>query len=229
VDEIRVAPETRIAFVLEPRSLAADRFRYLRMRLRELRSAASVRTVLITSPQPQDGKSTVAANLATALAEHGKHPVLFLEADLHRPSLIRTLGLPTHAGLAECLADGISPLSLVRKVEPLGWYYLQAGIARVNPSELIQADSLGSVMDELTRHFEWIVIDTPPINVLADAALIARQADTSLMVVRADHTPKPDVTKACELIGTSRILGIVLNGADSTQAANEYTKYYSAS
>ena len=87
VEQVEVLPESRIVFHNEPRSPGADRFRYLRMRLRELWDAGKLRSLLITSPLPQDGKSTIALNLATALAEHGKRTVLLIEADLHHPTL----------------------------------------------------------------------------------------------------------------------------------------------
>src|SRR5688572_12527221 len=108
VEEVSLEAASRIVLLTDPRSLGADRFRYLRMHLREVRDAAKLRTLVITSALPREGKSTVAMNLATALSEGGKKYVLLIEADLYNPTIASGLGLATgRPGLAECLEDGI--------------------------------------------------------------------------------------------------------------------------
>ena len=102
-EEVHVHPGSRIVLHTDPLSPGADRFRFLRMCLRELWSAGKLRSLLITSALPLDGKSTIALNLATALAEGGKRSVLLLEADLHKPSLNEQLGLKARPGLTELL------------------------------------------------------------------------------------------------------------------------------
>src|SRR5579872_1127320 len=88
-----VHPESRMVVYTDPRSIGADRFRLARLRLKSLQATKGIKTILITSPLPGDGKSTVSLNLATALCENGKHPVLLLEADVYRPSLDKKLGI----------------------------------------------------------------------------------------------------------------------------------------
>jgi len=222
-----ITPETRIVVATDLSSPGADRFRFLRMRLRELRSAGNVRTLLVTSAVPKDGKSTVAMNLATVLADGGKSSVLLIEGDLHRPSVASALGITATRGLAECIEQSLNPLSVIQKVAPLNWYLLQAGSTQSNPTALLQDENLGAVMEVVRAHFDWVVIDTPPLAVLTDALLLGRYADTSLMVVRAGATPKPAVNEALSRLGTKHVFGIIVNGeAELNEAASRYAGYY---
>jgi len=224
VEEVRVEPESRILFHTNPRSPGADRFRLLRMRLRRLWEAGKLRTLLVTSPLPQDGKSTVALNLATALAENGQRSTLLIEADLHHPTITRRLGLRPWAGLAEYLESGLNPFSAVRRLEPLGWYLLPAGQPRNNPTELLQGDALSGLIRENSRHFDWIIIDSPPLTPLTDAVSLARHADASLLVVWAGRTPCEAVEESIALLGAEHVLGIILNGVEGLNRL--YSNYY---
>ena len=224
VEQVALQPESRVVFHSDPRGHGADRFRFLRMRLREFANVKKLKTILVTSPLPGDGKSTVALNLATVLEERGSLSVLLLEADLYRPSLTQTLGLATHSGLAECLESGLDPLSALRRLEPLGCYLLPAGQALGNPTEILQSERFTAVMQALSSYFDWVVIDSPPVAPLTDALLLARHADASLVVVRADRTPKEAAKAACALLGPKHVLGIVLNGVEGLNRL--YSKYY---
>jgi len=224
-EEVRILPESRIVVATNPRSPGADRFRLLRTRLRELKEVVTLQKLLITSPLPQDGKSTVILNLATVLAEHGKRSVLVLEADLYKPSLAQRLGLEVRHGLAECLEGGVDPMTALRRLEPLGWYLLPAGSARGNPTELLQSESVASVMRRLSPHFDWILIDTPPVAPLADAISLLRYVDAAMLVVRADQTPQEAVKHALETIGQKHVLGVIFNAAEGLNQS--YSAYYS--
>jgi Mrp family chromosome partitioning ATPase len=154
VENATISPDSRIVYFSDPDSPGADRFRLLRMRLWPLWESGKLKTLLITSPQPQDGKSTVVLNLATALAEQGQRKVLVIEGDLSRPSLSMHLGLPNREGLGQCLESGKDPLSLLRRIEPLGWYLLSAGDVGGNPAELLQSPILSEIFETVTRHFD---------------------------------------------------------------------------
>jgi capsular exopolysaccharide synthesis family protein len=227
VEEIDVEPLSRIVFHTDPRGLAADRFRFLRMRIRELSDAKKLKSLLITSALSLDGKSTVSLNLATALADRGRNAVLLLEADLYHPTLAQRLGLTTGPGLAECLASGLTPLSVVRRIEPLGCYFLPAGSQLANPSDLLHGDEFAKIMESLLPHFKWIVIDSPPVVPVADALALARQADASLLVVRAGQTPGDAVEAAMEALGPAHVMGVILNGVEGLDRLySKYNKYY---
>lgn len=223
-ERAQLQANSRVVFYTDPRSVAADRFRYLRMRLRELSDLGKLRSLLIASAVPQDGKSTTALNLATALAEEGKRAVLLIEADLHQPTLRKQLGLESAAGLAECLENGIEPMSLIRRIEPLGFYLLPAGEPSGNPTELLQPDTLATIMPKILARFDWVLFDSPPLIPLTDALALARQTDASLLVVRAGKSPRALVEKAFEHLGRKHVLGIVLNELPGIDRV--YSKYY---
>lgn len=230
VEMVQITPEQRLIVISEPRSPGADRFRYLRMRLRDLRGKAELKSLVITSPTPQDGKSTVAMNLATVLAESGRRQVLLVEADLHRPSLAKTLEVPTLPGLADCLEIGLDPLKAIRKIEPLHWYLLQAGTPQVNATELLQMESLPALLDTLKSHFDWVIVDTPPVAPLTDALCISRLVDAVLLVLRAGKTPQELVHDALGLLGPGKVAGLIFNGAEElNRLYDKYAGYYGGS
>jgi capsular exopolysaccharide synthesis family protein len=224
VASIQLAEETRLPTLSDSGGPVADRFRYLRMHLRELKSAANVRSLMITSPLPKDGKSTVVTNLATILAERGKRKVLVIDADLHHPTVAAGLGIPPRSGLAECLALSLDPVANLQKVEPLHWYLLQAGMTKDNPAELLQTEGLSRLIQRLSPLFAWILIDTPPVNPLTDALTISRQVDGTLLVVRANRTPRGEIDEALTRLGKKHVAGIILNAAEDVNRL--YKKYY---
>lgn len=224
VERVQIKPGSRLAQLIEPHSAGADRFRFLRMRLRELRGLAKLRSLTITSPMPGDGKSTTALSLATALAEGGQYPTLLIDADLHQSSLAANLALQPRPGLAECIQDGLDPMSKIVKVEPLAWHLLPAGKPRGNPTELLQSATLAEVIQRVSQYFDWILIDTPPLLPLTDALSLSRQVDAALLVVRAGRTSREAIEESIKLIGQKHVIGIVLNGAESVN--RHYSRYY---
>ncbi|MGH9400509.1 MAG: CpsD/CapB family tyrosine-protein kinase [Terriglobia bacterium] len=220
-----IRPESRIVVWDHPDTLAADRYRLLRMRLQKLQGGGKLRTLLVTSPLPQDGKSTVALNLATILADKGKTKVLLVEADLRRPSLAPRLGLERWAGLSDCLGHGSDPLPAVRRIKPLEFYLLPAGEPAGNPTELLQSERFTEVLQSMSDRFDWIIIDSPPTGPIADTLALKPRADACLLVVRAGKTPREGVEEAIRQFGPGFVIGIILNGLKGLD--REYSEYYS--
>lgn len=218
-----------VVFHTSPGSPAADRFRLLRMRLRSLSSKAKLRSVLVTSALPEDGKTTVALNLATALAEQRKRKVLLIDADLHRGGCIsERLGLKPHIGLKECLHDHLNPLAAIRSVEPFGWQLLQAGMLSVaHPTELLRPQDVSELLRKLVSHFDWIVLDSPPVLALTDGIALSHSVDGSLLVARAGRTSSKAVEDAIALLGRKNVVGLVLNGISrEAEPYSAYNQYY---
>lgn len=225
VEKVNLREDSRIVMQTDPRGPGAERFRFLRMCLRELWNAGKLRSLQIASPLPQDGKSTIALNLATALAEQGKRKVLLIEADLHRPTLSEQLGLQKRAvGLTSCLTGDADPVFAIRRLDPLGWYLLPAGESDENPTELLQREAFSTLLEKLTKTFDWVLFDSPPIIPLTDALSIARHTDASLLVARDGHTPRKAIEKAVAMLGRQRILGVVLNATEGLERL--YSGYY---
>ena len=217
-------PESRVVVHTDPRSIAGDRFRLARIRLKSLQATKGLKTLLITSPLPGDGKSTVSLNLATALAENGKHPVLLLEADVYRPSLVKKLGIKPWGGLSECYHEGTDPMQAIRRVEPLGFYMLPVGTSTEDDS-FLQTKFAGQLIDKLAKiSFSWIVIDAPPSTPVADILALKAHADATLLVVRAGKTPREAIEETTRNLGRDHIMGIILNSVEGLD--HFYTKYY---
>ncbi|MGH9421461.1 MAG: CpsD/CapB family tyrosine-protein kinase [Thermoanaerobaculia bacterium] len=211
IHEVTPNSNGRLVYHTNPNSAAADRFRYLRMRLREIWRTGKLKTLLITSPLPQDGKSMIAINLATALAERGTRKLLLVDADMHHSSITHDLGLNDQPGLAESLENEINPLSCVRRIEPLGWYLLPAGRPVASCTELLQTEALPATLRKLTPHFDWIIIDSPPVIPITDPLSFIQYVDGVLLVARAGQTSKQAIEDSIALLGRKRIIGLALN------------------
>lgn len=222
----QVGPGADILLEKEEQGVLADRLRFLRAHLRSLWSEDKLKSLLIASASPSDGKSTVALNLSIVLAEHGKRRVLLIEGDMHHPTITQRLSLafkPTH-GLAECLEGKADSLSSVLKIDPYQLFLLPAGVSKHHPTELLQSDALRVLMQSYRKEFDWVVVDSPPVQPLSDTLLLRQQTDATLLVVRSGHTRSSAVDEAVALLGKKNILGIVINGVKGLDRA--YSKYY---
>jgi len=222
--EARIGPDDRIVVYSDRRGAGAERFRIIRMALRNSQAGKIQKVLLITSPLPRDGKSTVALNLATSLSEEGKVKVLLLEADLHRPSLLSHLGMDRLAGLTEVVEDGVEPGAAIRRIEPLGFYLLSAGRNPDNPAELLQSERFHALLRDFKACFDWVLIDCPPAFPLADVVALRGHADGVLLVARAGSAPREAIQEAAQLFKPGQVVGLILNAAEGVN--NLYSKYY---
>lgn len=224
VERACLRPESRVVLYSDPRGAGAERFRLLRANLSHWQAAKKIKTLLVTSALPQEGKSLMALNLATALAGQPGRAVLLLECDLRRASLRPLLSLPSWPGLSHCLQNGSDPFSALRRIEPLGFHLLPAGDETPNPVELLQSQRFPELMRQLASFFDWIVIDSPPVTPLADTVVLKAHVDATLVVVRAGVTPRELVTEAVERLGSEGMIGVLLNGAEGLH--DSYYRYY---
>jgi capsular exopolysaccharide synthesis family protein len=208
--------------------LGAEKFRFLAVRLRQLRQNRPLKKILITSTIPQEGKSTVSANLACTLARRRQQKTLLLEGDLRRPSLVNQFGVAGKIpGLCEWLGGQTESINIY-KLEGLGLWILPAGAAPQNPLELMQSGKLSLLMEQLEAWFDWIVIDSPPVLPLADTSLWSRLADGILLVTRKGTTEKQQLKRGLEAIEKSKLLGALVNSS-ANAAHSEYYQRYSSS
>ena len=220
---VSVSEKSHLVCLSDIHCPAAEAFRLLGVRLRHLRLRRAVKTLLVTSTIPREGKSTVAANLACTLASGEQQKVLLLEGDVRRPSLAQLFGLPSVAGLSNCLqGDRTLPQSVYRLEEP-GIWILPAGDKAGAPLELIQSPRLAALLQKLNAWFDWIVIDSPPVLPLADTSEWARLADGVLLVARRAITDKRKLQKGLEALDRSKLIGAIVN---SSRGANGDYYYY---
>jgi len=216
--------ENRLVAVGKEESLGAEKFRFLAVRLRQLRQTRPLKKILITSTIPQEGKSTVAANLACTLARRKQYKTLLLDGDLRRPTAAAQFGLGKIPGLCECLSGETESINLY-KLESLGLWILPAGAAPQNPLELMQLGKLSPLMDQLTAWFDWIVIDSPPVLPLADTSIWSRLADGILLVTRKGTTERQQLLRGLETLEKSKLLGALVNGSESAAHSDYYQRY----
>ena len=222
--EVSVTPSSRLVFFTQPESLAAEKFRFLGVRLRQIRQNRSLKKVLVTSTIPEEGKSLVSVNLAGVLARR-KERVLLVEGDLRRPTVADQLGLGRLAGLAEWLQGGLDAASNIYHLEGPGFWIMPAGNPPANTLELMQSGRLSRLMSQLTTLFDWIIIDSPPLLPLADTTVWSRLTDGTLLVVREGKTERKPLERGLDAIKKSDLLGIVLNACTEPEHDYYYPRY----
>jgi capsular exopolysaccharide synthesis family protein len=225
---VSLLPHNKLVSVTQKDSLAAEKFRFLAVRLRQLQQhRTSLKSILITSTIPEEGKSMIAANLACTLASRRQQKTLLFEGDLRRPGLQREFGLTSKiTGVSEYLQGVVSGTVPTYRLDALGIWFLPAGRAIQNPLELMQSGRLSPLMDKLKAWFDWIIIDSPPVLPLADTSVWTRLADGILLVTRQGTSEKEQMKRGLEAIDRSKLLGALLNSSAST-AHNDYYERYS--
>jgi protein-tyrosine kinase len=220
----RWEPDSRsmLFFGSEDQTSGKEDFRSLRSRLHQLQEKASIKTILVTSSLPKEGRSFVAANLAQAMAQQGRRTLL-VDADLRSPGLHIALGTTDNPGLSEYLLGEAAENGIVQQGQMENLFFVPAGRQISNQSEIISSGALKSLFERLAGFFDWVIVDSPAALPVSDAALIAGHCDGVLMVVRSNSTPFDLVRKARRSFQEERLLGVVLNGipADS-HAQNPY-------
>jgi capsular exopolysaccharide synthesis family protein len=224
---VSLRDDSRLVSLGKEGSLGAEKFRFLAVRLRQLRHSRPLKKILITSSIPQEGKSTVAANLACTLARRKPQKTLLLEGDLRRPNIISQFGLGKLPGLCEWLSGESQSINIYR-LENLGVWILPAGSTPQNPLELMQSGKLSPLMEQLEAWFDWIVIDSPPVLPLADTSLWSRLADGILLVTRRGTTEKQQLQRGLEAIDKSKLLGALVNSSANAAHSDYYQRYTSS-
>ncbi len=220
-----VSPESKLVCVTEEESLATEKFRFLGVRLRHLQQRHPLKRVLVTSSMAEEGKSTVAANLACALAKRHEQRTLLLDGDLRRPTLAQQFGLGKIPGLSELLRGEPAPSMNIYKLEGLGVWIMPAGAPPRSPLEFMQSRKLSLLMEQLAGWFDWIVIDSPPLLPLADTSVWMRLADGVVLVTRPGRTSKRQLQRALEAVEQPKLLGAVVNGSNAA-TLGDYYQYY---
>ena len=217
--------------VHDARSSGAEAYRTLRTNLIFSQAVQTLRTLVVTSAAPSEGKTTTAANLAVSFAQQGMR-VLIVDCDLRRSRLHRMFSVPREPGITELVLGQVDQESVTRETSVTGLYVLPSGQLPPNPAELLGGERMRKTLASLTEAFDLVVLDTPPLLAASDAAILATVADGVVLVVRAGVTEAEAGQQAMAQLASvgARVVGAVLNDPDSKlQTYGGYYKYEYAS
>jgi capsular exopolysaccharide synthesis family protein len=201
-----------------------EEFRTLRSRLYHIREKMTLKTVLITSALPKEGKSFTASNLAQVMVrQHGRR-VLLIDADLRGPRLHLMLGTTSGPGLSDYLQGKNDEFSIMQRGPMENLFFIPSGSGIEDPAELVGNGRLKMLLQRVEPLFDWIIIDSSPAILVSDASVLAKACDGVLMVVRSDSTPSDVASKARQEFPDRSLIGIVLNGTSDNAAP--YARYY---
>ena len=199
-------------------------FMRLAATLHKAQATNGMRVLIVTSPDPSEGKTLTAVNLALVLSDSYKRRVLLVDADLRRPSLAEMTGLSRTTGLSEALKASVDQkLSLIPLTPTLT--LLPGGAPDPDPISGLTSERMRRILHDAAAQFDWVILDAPPVGPIADAHLLAEMADGVLLVVRAGRTQCNATQKAIEAIGREHLLGVVLNGVER-DSLQQYGTYY---
>jgi capsular exopolysaccharide synthesis family protein len=203
-----------------------EQFRILAASLHRSQAEHRLSSLLVTSASPGDGKSHVAANLAWTIADSYKRRVLLVDADLRRPTLHHIFRISNARGLCDAL-DGMREdhVPAVKITDTLA--LLPAGRNQANPLSALSSDRMKQFVADAASRFDWVLVDSPPVGMLADAHLVSETVDAAVLVVWAGVTRFPELQAAADKLGHERILGLVLNAAEPSEIRGKgYYSYY---
>jgi protein-tyrosine kinase len=207
-------------------SRGAEQFRTLRSRLYQLRSAQSLRTLLVTSAVPAEGKTFVASNLAQAIVRQPDRRVLIIDADLRCPRLHLPFGAPTSPGLTDYLRGEADEAAIIQNGQENNLCLIAGGSEVTDPSELLANGRFAALLNRVTPVFDWVILDSAPCLPVADSTILAEYCDGTLLVVRANVTPSDVAQRALQELQNRNIVGVVLNAVEESHMYGSY--YYSA-
>lgn len=220
---LMVGPDAPFQFV--------EAYKSLRTNLEFLSASSGCKVILITSSVPEEGKSNVAINLATTMAAGGKKVVL-VDGDLRKGSLSRYLHLNrSRPGISNVVANQCTLADALVRFKNVQFTLLPVGPLPPNPSEMLATPAVEALFKGLREYYDYVIVDTPPVSVVTDAAVMCRFADGAILVVR----PGVTTTQGAQLSKKNleavhaHILGVVLNGYDAKRAGHKDGYYYSYS
>lgn len=231
-------PDIAALPALMERGPAVEQFRSLRSRIYELRDLKPLRSILISSGMPKEGKSFVAANLALSLARNRNSKVLLIDGDMRRYTLHKLLGCDPHPGLADYLAGRAEMTDVMQRCAPAAngidsaalpgltnLTLIPGGDGGDRASDLSANPRFGELLREAAPAFDWIIVDSSPVLPVSDAINLARATDGVLLVARAGSTDFTTVQQAQAQLKAANVLGVVLNAVEKAPQVSSYYGY----
>jgi protein-tyrosine kinase len=192
--------------------VAKEAYRVLKANIQFCEFSKKIKILTITSCLPGEGKTTVSLNLGTSMAIAGMK-VLIMDADLRKPMLLKYMGNNNFKGLSNYISGHAELDEIINSTDIAGLYYITCGVKPPNPTELISSDRFSELLEEMRDRFDFVIIDTPPLGNVIDCAIIAAQADGTVLVVQygAVNYRRAQMVKNQLEKAKAHILGVVLN------------------
>ncbi|GAA0827152.1 CpsD/CapB family tyrosine-protein kinase [Clostridium tertium] len=213
-------------FIVEkqPKSIAAESYRTLRTNIQYSSFDKEYKVIMVTSSEPGEGKSTTAGNLALCLAQ-GDKKVILVDCDLRKPSLHKKFKVSNIIGLSDVIIGKEELVTAIHRYNK-NLVILTSGKIPPNPSEMLSSKTMTVLLEELKNNFDYIILDTPPVQAVTDSQILSTKSDGTIIVVKAERTKKDSVENAINLLKkvNANIIGTVLNGVDNSR--NKYYYYY---
>lgn len=210
----------------QPQAVISEQYRTLRTNIKFSKSD-KLKSFLITSAIQSEGKSTTAANLAYLLAEEGNN-VLFIDADLRKPTVHYTFHLKNTVGLSLVLSNQIDVEAAIQQTDVPHLSIMTSGPIPPNPSELLGSQRLQQLIDDMEAKYDWVIFDTSPLLAVTDTQLLANRLDGTILVVDSMNTDKKMAKKAMSLLKSAdaKVLGVVMNNVTASNVNYYSSKYY---
>ncbi|MGE0453006.1 MAG: GumC family protein [Vicinamibacteria bacterium] len=210
-----------------PQSSVAEAYRLLRTNLMFTAPGASGLVIVVSSANPSEGKTTTVANLAASLAQNGSK-VLAVDGDLRRPTLHQHFAVHKTPGLSDLIVGKAQASEAVQVTRFRGLHVLPCGYIPPNPSELLGSPAMRDVVKALKLHYDWVIIDTPPVLAMADTPVVCPFTDGLVLVVSAEHTTRSAIERSIDQVQGvgGKLLGVVLNRVNLERNAYYYSQYY---
>ena len=219
---------TSLITAIKPNSVVAEQFRTIRTNIQFSMIDRDLKTIIFTSSGPWEGKSTIAANIATVFADQGKR-IILVDADMRKPTLFRTFNTSNNTGLSTLIASRETTIQdVVQQLDEVGFDLITSGPIPPNPSELLNSNRMNEIIGLLEEQYDLVLFDMPPVVSVTDAQIMATKTDGVVFVVRRGVAHTDDVKHAKEVLdmGQANVLGVVFNGAEKkTDRSYSYYGY----
>ncbi|HLK88469.1 MAG TPA: polysaccharide biosynthesis tyrosine autokinase [Polyangia bacterium] len=219
--------ERDLGVFLDPKSVAAECCRSIRTNILFMSPDRPLKTMVVTSPSPQEGKTTSAINLGVTMAEAGGR-VLIVDTDMRRPRLHRSFGVPNQTGISTVIVGKATLEQAIKRTDVPNLDVLTCGPVPPNPSELLHTDRFGAVLAECAKLYDRIILDSPPTSAVTDPAVLGNLADGVVLVIKAGETTREAAMHARRQLATAkaRLFGVIVNAIDFSNPAYGYEYYY---